>query len=213
MINMTTLTRTVSIAALAALAACSSQKNEPNLMLETVKGAVSKLSKPKAQPVGLEQVLAAATPEALAQVPQRVIAVEWEKTRNATAMIKETENAGVETYFDPGRAGVLLNGSVVVSTRGFGNDLLMADVSGFRTALAKRGQYTRVHRLLGTENQIIIQSYTCDISVSGQTATESCAGATGEFQNTYALGSNGKIRSSRQLATSEIGYFRIVQLK
>lgn len=210
---MTNLTKAVSIAALLTLAGCGSQNNEPNVILSAVKSTFSKLSKPKAQPTSLEQVLAAATPAALAQVPQRLIAVEWEKTRNATAMVKEAENAGVETYFDPGRAGVLLKSGLVVSTRGFGNDLLMADVSGFRGALGNRGQYTRVHRLLGTENQIIIQSYTCDIFVSGQTATESCAGASGEFQNTYALGPNGKIRSSRQWATPEIGYLNVVQLK
>ena len=194
-------------------AACGSQTSESNLMLDAVKRAYAKASKPKAQPIGLEQMLAAITPDALAQVPQRVIIVEWEKTRNAVGMIKEAENAGVETYFDQGRAGVLMNGGLVVSTRGFGNDLLMADVSGFRSALASRGQYTRVHRLLGTENQTIIQSYTCQISVSGQTATESCAGASGEFQNTYALGSNGRIQSSRQWTTPEIGFLRIVQVK
>ena len=213
MIKMTTMTKAVSVAALAFLAACGSEKNQPNLMLDVVKGAYAKAKTPKAQPIGLEQMLAAMTPEVLAQVPQRVIIVEWEKNRNAVGLIKEAENAGVETYFDQGRAGVLMNGGVVVSTRGFGNDLLMADVSGFHAALANRGQYTRVHRLLGSENQTIIQSYTCQISVSGQTATESCAGASGEFQNTYALGPNGKIQSSRQWATPEVGYLRIVQVK
>ena len=213
MIKMTTMTRAVSVAALALLAACGNQKSESNLMLDAVKGVYAKVSKPKAQPVGLEQMLATMTPEALAQVPQRVIVVEWENTRNAAGMIKEAENAGVETYFDQGRAGVLMNGGVVVSTRGFGNDLLMADVSGFHSALASRGQYTRVHRLLGSENQTIIQSYTCDISLSGKIATESCAGASGEFQNTYALEPNGRIQSSRQWATPEIGYLRIVQVK
>ena len=213
MIKMTTMTKAVSVAALALLAACGNQKNESNLVFDALKGAYSKAKMPKAQPVGLEQMLAAITPEVLAQVPQRVIIVEWEKNRNAVGMIKEAENAGVETYFDQGRAGVLMNGGLVVSTRGFGNDLLLADVSGFRAALAKRGQYTRVHRLLGTENQTIIQSYPCQISVSGQTATESCAGASGEFQNTYALGPNGTIQSSRQWATPEIGYLRIVQAK
>ena len=213
MIKMTTMTKAVSVAALVLLAACGNQKNESNLMFDALKGAYTKAKTPKAQPVGLEQMLAAMTPEALAQVPQRVIVVDWEKNRNAAVMIKEAENAGIETYFDQGRAGVLMNGGVVVSTRGFGNDLLMADVSGFRAALANRGQYTRVHRLLGTENQTIIQSYTCEISVSGHTATESCAGASGEFQNTYALTPNGRIQSSRQWATPEIGYLRIVQVK
>ena len=213
MIKMTTITKAAAVAALALLAACGSEKNQSNLMLDVVKGAYAKAKTPKAQPIGLEQMLAAMTPEALAQVPQRVIVVEWEKARNAAGMIREAENAGVETYFDQGRSGVLLNGGVVVSTRGFGNDLLMADVSGFRSALASRGQYTRVLRLLGTENQTIIQSYTCDISVSGQTATESCVGASGAFQNTYALASNGRIQSSRQWATPEIGYLRIVQVK
>ena len=66
---------------------------------------------------------------------------------------------------------------------------------------------------LDSENQTIIQSYTCQISVSGQTATESCAGASGEFQNTYALGPNGRIQSSRQWTTPEIGFLRIVQVK
>ena len=213
MIKMTTMMKAVSVLALALLAACGSQKSESNLMLDAIKGVYSKAKTPKAQPVGLEQMLAVMTPEVLAQVPQRVIIVDWEKNRNAVGMIKEAENAGVETYFDQGRAGVLMNGGLVVSTRGFGNDLLMADVSGFGAALAKRGQYTRVHRLLGAENQTIIQSYTCQISVSGQTATESCAGASGEFQNTYALASNGRIQSSRQWATPEIGYLRIVQVK
>ena len=205
--------KAVSVLSLALLAACGSQKSESNLMFVALKGVYSKAKTPKARPVGLEQMLAAMTPEVLAQVPQRVIIVEWEKKRNAVGLIKEAENAGVETYFDQGRSGVLMNGGVVVSTRGFGNDLLMADVSGFRAALAKRGQYTRVHRLLGSENQTVIQSYICDISVSGQTATESCAGASGEFQNTYALGPNGKIQSSRQWATPEIGYLRIEQVK
>ena len=213
MIKMTTIMKAVSVAALALLAACGSQKSESNLMFDAIKGVYTKAKTPKAQPVGLEQMLATMTPEVLAQVPQRVIIVEWEKNRNAAGMIKEAENAGVETYFDQGRSGVLMNGGVVVSTRGFGNDLLMADISGFRTALATRGQYTRVHRLLGAENQTIIQSYTCQISVSGQTAKESCAGASGEFQNSYALASNGRIQSSRQWVTPEIGYLRIVQVK
>ena len=213
MIKMTKITKAVSVTALALLAACGSQESESNLMLDAVKGAYAKASRPKAQPISLEQMLAAMTPEALAQVPQRVIIVEWEKTRNAVGLIKEAENAGVETYFDQGRSGVLMNDGIVVSTRGFGNDLLMADVSGFHSALASRGQYTRVHRLLGTENQKIIQSYTCQISVSVNTATENCAGASGKFQNTYSLASNGRIQSSRQWATPEIGYLRIVQVK
>lgn len=117
--------------------------------------------------------------------------------------------------------GFSLRSGALISTQGFGFDLMSADVTPLLAALRGTGPrraYTRVHRYLDGENHTQISGFVCDLDVVGsevldiferrytvQRLTETCFGPETTFENQYWIEGNGTIRQARQWIGPELG--------
>jgi hypothetical protein len=121
---------------------------------------------------------------------------------------------------------VSLRQGVLLATRGFGADLMAADVPGAAT-LAKGGSaYSRAHTLLDGTDQPIRTIYSCSVmsrqpqaivvvEVSYQTThvVESCSDGNSTFENEFWFEGAQKLRKSRQWVSPEVGYLLIEDLR
>lgn len=143
----------------------------------------------------------------------------------ATAGLAEV-NRGTQTYLMATGQAVYLRGGFLTGTRGLGHDLMSAAVPGSVAAAVRAGSYTRVHRTLTADNQLVAASYACTMRLGGPTsldqlgrryavrmATETCTGETGSFTNSYALGSGGQVWQSTQWIGPVAGSILVEQLK
>ena len=136
------------------------------------------------------------------------------------------ENTGVISWVTGDRIGLGFKQGVLVSTRGLGQDLMVASVIGTYDALkAGKGQTVRIHDYLDGENQIQRSRFQCDIQTTGrevlgiyglEIATkhviESCQNADYSFQNHYWISAEGKIWQSRQWVGPTLKYVFVQQL-
>jgi len=111
---------------------------------------------------------------------------------------------------------------IMVATRGLGEDLLAASVSGIRTALRNGGGTgTRVHDRIDDLNQIEQDSFQCTVvpeaaedlnlglrTVATQKYAETCLSGTLQFTNSYWIDGQGTIVTSLQFVSVEAGYVR-----
>lgn len=201
-------------AALLALAACSSESSQPNVTGSLVKGVVAKVKGEKPPPTPtVEQLRAAVTPEVRAangNVPV-IIAGAVRKPVNSV-LFMSGQNGDVRTYLTPDSISLSLRDGILVASRGLGEDLMSADVSGVRDRIrAGSGQANRGHRYLNGENQIYVRTFTCTYAKSGAEVVESCTGESDSFENRYVL-RNGQIAVSVQWLGPNLGSFRIEDL-
>lgn len=132
------------------------------------------------------------------------------------------ESGGRSTYLGETGYSVTFEGDVMVATRGFGKDLMAADVSQVRAAIAQRGGTARrVHEYLDSLDQIVTQSYECTFELKGteevdlglrqveaRVLSESCSNPRIVFENVYYLDSDGQVIASRQFVSDVIAYLR-----
>ena len=129
---------------------------------------------------------------------------------------------GRSTYLGETGYSVTFEGDVMVATRGFGKDLMAADVSEVQTAIAQRGGTARrVHEYLDAREQIVRQSYDCTFELKGteevdlglrqvdaRVLSESCQNRRIAFENVYYIDSSGTVIASRQFVSDVIAYLR-----
>jgi len=166
------------------------------------------------------------TREAIDASPVKVLLAGIE-TRNAFATLSPVgENSGVVSWVTGDRIGLSFKQGVLVSTRGLGQDLMAADVSGSLGALrAGRGQTIRIHDYLDGENQIQRRRFQCDIQTAGREVLsiyglkiatnhviESCQNPDYSFQNHYWISAGSKIWQSRQWIGPTLKYVFVQQL-
>lgn len=155
------------------------------------------------------------TPLLLAEIPQR--------DAQAT-LIPWGENGAVTTWRTADVVSLSFVHGVVTGTRGLGDDLMSADVTGTLAALAAAasqpaGPYPRYHSYLDGQVQTVFRSYLCDmqpavaerIEIFGQShdvlrRQETCNTVGETAQNTYWIGEDGYIWQSRQWLGSSLGY-------
>ena len=146
-------------------------------------------------------------------------------SRNAVApLTKIAQNGDTTTWISPGRVSITLKDGIVIATRGLNEDLMGADVTGVRAALAAgRGTAKRTHSYLDSEDQIRLHEVTCTITPDGpeQVATttgardalkftETCRGQTFAFTNVYWLDqAGGALVQSRQAIAPTTGFLQI----
>ncbi|MGJ8588290.1 MAG: YjbF family lipoprotein [Yoonia sp.] len=207
---MNTLRLRYTFAVLLGLAACGNTPSD----LPTIPDLLAGLTAPEQPAVTADVLRASLTPEILARSESRLLLLEV-PSRDAVAILSRVEiNQGVETYLTADGLAISLRDGIVVATRGFGFDLMVADTGEMGDALpAGAASSARVHRYLDGENHIIAQSFGCRVSrTSERTMRESCASSEISFENSYSLNEAGVIVASRQWVSPQIGYFVIEML-
>lgn len=197
------------------LGACGPDRSElPGLAL----GAARSLIAPANETV--PDVRASLTPEVLAAESGPVLIVEVPAAPSAAGMTVAGTNRDVVTFSDAGSTFVIVRGGVIVGTRGFGFDLMNAEVSGTLNALASGGgRAERLHTYLDGLGKTLVRRFGCTLSpaagesvrllsgtVEAQVVAERCEGALGGvFENRYWI-AGGIVVKSQQWVSPELGY-------
>ena len=141
-------------------------------------------------------------------------------SRSATAtLLKAGENGDRVTWVSPDGISVTVEEGLLVATRGFGFDLMAADVSGIRAVLngASSGRY--VAETLDGRDQVVREEFDCaaeervadpvtifERSYRTTRVLVLCEGATRSFGNRYWVDPAGVVWKSQQLVTPQTGY-------
>ncbi|MDO6586169.1 YjbF family lipoprotein [Salipiger sp. 1_MG-2023] len=203
-----------------ALAACSSDGATKKTFTEL--SALIRVS--KAPAVDLRAQL---TPEIAAQTDAPLFLLTLPQRDAAQALFAQEQTSGANTSWRSGSGeGIVLQGGVLQATRGLGGDLITADVTDVRAALAGRiNQGERVHRHLDGEDKLIAEAYVCDYTRSADSTqayfktlpatriNESCTGLVQEFDNTYWVDGSGRVLRAIEWAGPAIGYIEREQLQ
>ena len=204
------------------LAACSTSEKKGPARLAA--DQLVALVRPAPEGVDARTVL---TAERLAASPGSVLLVVQEEGDNAFTVNPVAANLGTVEWRGAGGVGLAQRGGILVGTRGFGFDLMTADIEPLSQALVAGGgrDLQRINRVL-IAGKMVQRSYLCDVVPQGsETLTyygrsfptsvydESCVGTDGDnFVNRYWLSPNGAVRRSRERVSPEIGVFEIVRL-
>ncbi|HEY0276014.1 MAG TPA: YjbF family lipoprotein [Paenirhodobacter sp.] len=214
---------------LAALAACGSDQSEKEgtqLARDTAVGIVGLLPIPFFK----KSAVAAPSPdiEAMALSAMEtntgpLIFVAFE-AQGATILGMIGENGAMRTYATPASQAMILRGGVLAGTRGFGHDMISADVDAVGGLIHARtaGTAPKVLRYLdglGLERPLPLN---CTVRIGAETTypfagqnwtgaqvVEHCEGSGATIDNSYIVGANGAVLASRQWISPELGYVTI----
>ena len=169
-----------------------------------------------AAPADPRQVL---TRDIIEGLPNDLLLVEV-PTRGAVAtLLPVGQNGPRQTWVSPDGISVTVESGLIVATRGFGHDLMAADVSGLRAVLsgAASGQY--VLETLDGRDQVVRQVFDCAIedrtpdpvTIFERTYSTTklfvvCGNSDIRFGNFYWVDRSGKIWKSQQFTTPELGH-------
>lgn len=172
--------------------------------------------------------------DAPAQVTQELVdhlitpamAVTIEKFGLTGLVVHLRDNNGVENWasFDDVILG--LRQGIVVSTAGWGADLMAVEVPSLAMMQTAAGGHERVHVMLDGEDQLQRYRYSCQMDSQGmrnitifrktyatQLVEEICHGDRGQFTNSYWITATGQVRKSRQWVSPEVGYIGLEDLR
>lgn len=150
----------------------------------------------------------------------------------AALMRPSGRNGDVVTWRTPDRVSVSLHAGVVTATRGLGPDLMSAETTRARAALAEAtagappgAGYPRIHGYLDGEHRVQFRSFFCQvrgrdravIEILGASReviriTESCSDPDLAFTNTHWRGADGISWKSRQWVGPDLGYLHTERL-
>ena len=201
---------------LAGLAACGSMtdvQNRRGLFLSGLRD----LDPTAPAPPGIDD-LRAFIPEALARTEGPLLLVEQPDFDQAEFFVAAARNGDMTTFGSDSQTTVALEGPVMVATRGFGGDLMSADVGELPGNLARReaGPHARTLRYLDGEDSTVTTELACDLRPSDGSATtfiEYCGSAQLEFRNVYSFGGDGRVVRSVQWHGPENGYLTLHHLR
>lgn len=203
------------MALIALVAGCGNDTSGPQLGKQFL-GRVAQLGKPKAPAPTADQLRAAVTPELRAKNGNRpMMLVQSLRLKNIASLVTQLgQNGDVRTYVTPDQISLSLRQGVLVSTRGFGYDLLSADVADVLDRLRTgHGRAIRIHRYLDGENREVLRSYVCDFETVGAgQVTERCTGKDNSFVNTYWLDGYGNVAASEQWVSPFLQSYRFEDL-
>lgn len=212
----------LGILALSALSSCGNDSETfgPAKVVGMItKPDSGKQDTPAGQPTGL-------TRAALAQIGLPIQLAVVENASVAAIIAKEATNNGVETWATVDDVTLSLREGVVVSTRGLGQDLMVAEVPSTKILRYASEPYQRTHVYLDGSDQRLAVAFSCNVSersnqvveiverkYSTIKVVERCnSGAIG-FENEYWIQGASTIRKSRQWIGEELGYLRIEDLR
>ncbi len=194
------------LSALFALLGCGSDQEEDGLAVQlwsrlTINPASA------SEPMDAATLRAATTPALVAEIGDPILIAQVPARNAVAAMIRVGTNDGVDTFLTPDGISISTRNGMIVGTRGFGFDLMTADIAESAAAIAgQRKRAVRIHRYLDGENQLFTRSFVCRYAAKDERQiTESCQSPTISFVNEYVLDIQGKILSSRQWVSPQIG--------
>lgn len=210
--KFTALRPFIVLTAFAALTACSNETTVDSLKGRFTQAKTDLQSIVKKPPPGpnAEQIKAVLTPEVRAQLGNRpVIVTTLEEPPISAAAILSSDGNGAKIYTTLDNISLTLKNGLIAGTRGLGDDLMDADPTEvWATIQAGGGRARRVHRYLDGENQTVLRAFICEISGTAP-VTETCYGEDTTFTNTYTLGPDGQIITSKQWIGPERGYIYV----
>lgn len=140
--------------------------------------------------------------------------VSFEKTDLAGVVALESARGGIETWLSVDGGTLILQGGMVVGTRGFGGGMMTSDVTQSLAAVhaGQAGQVVRFHSFLTGNDETRTRSYKCEIKDLGdrpatllgaltpaRQMSETCRSLDQTFVNSYWVGAErGQIIQSRQ---------------
>jgi hypothetical protein len=163
-----------------------------------------------------------------------------DRAQTPLILVDTLQLSGSGTMLSTGRAGrysswagrdqagiVLLDDGLLTATRGYGGDLISADVDAVVEALqtGDGAIAVRVMRYIDGEDDDYTRSMVCSFSdagrevitifdrdISTRALVEDCQSSHEDIRNRYWIGSDGFIWRSIQYAGPELGYFQIERL-
>jgi len=202
--------RTYAIGALSFLASCGSTQTDQPLLLRALSG-LSPADEGAASAPDVDQIRAALTPAVLARINVPTILAQV-PARNAVALLTEVgTNQGVNTYLTADGISISLRDGMIVATRGLGFDLMRADTERPVVAITAPPQtISRAYDHLDGENHLVSVTYECAyVKISSRQTKETCSSPQQRFENVYQRNQAGKIVSSRQWVSPQIGWINI----
>lgn len=147
-------------------------------------------------------------------------------SRKQQALIAEIQiNRGVATWSSVDDITLSFRNGVIVATRGFGADLMAADVPEI-SPHSSGAAHIRVHTLLNGEDQAVQTRYSCNFRNAGVETIdiveipyetthiiESCAAGGMRFTNDFWFSGDQTLRKSRQWISPEVGFLTIEDLR
>lgn len=190
------------------LTGCGTAANDPltlagRALLDTVRPDEQAIA-----PQTTEQVRQQITPEVFAATGGPLLLAENLQRPGAYILVRVGQGNGTEMWRSPLNTEFWTTGQgLLFGTRGFGNDLMSADVSETAAALRARraGPVTRMHVYVDGDWQSEQVFIDCDVRFEGRNATETCDYEGEQFRNVYALDGRGRVLQSVQWAGPEIG--------
>ena len=208
----------LALASFSALMACSSNGANP---LKTLKALPEMLSNKKAaQPVVTPEQINAVL--AATDKPASVFVLE--KTTAQFILIEIERNRQYQTFGGPSRQSIVLERGNIVSTRGFGGDLISSEEGALMSLVRARsvGTATYVQRFLTSDNRTETLVYECKLDTGatipvamgavnskGTMVTANCSNNDTHFTNTYIVDNNGYILSGRQWMGKGLEYIAV----
>lgn len=163
-------------------------------------------------PAAVDPAVLAEGRRVLAEGGKPVISVADRSLGLATFMVPLGQNGDVVTWANPEYQTIAMREGVILATRGFGRDLMSAEVPTAAYLRAGRGSHRRVHDVLDGADQTQRQVFECSLSISNpetiailgfsyqtRRVDETCTGAAGALTNSYWFDATGQIRQSRQV--------------
>lgn len=158
--------------------------------------------------------------------PGAVILVTAYGGNSIASLVRGGANGNRVTWISADNVSITLDQGIIVATRGFPRDLMAAEVTGLKQALAAGGgSARRVHETISDLDQISAELLQCSIVFDGtetlvtlgkSSATrrykETCAGESTAFTNTYWLDGAGGILRSSQAVAPATGFLQIDRL-
>lgn len=158
------------------------------------------------------------TPEAIAASSEPLLFFELTETGQQAIMSLTGRNGNVVTWSTADGKSISLQDGVLVATRGFGFDLMSADVSGTIGALnGVSREYWRFATYLDGQNASLVRSFLCVMTgpedetinsfgriVAVERWTEECASLSGNVSSVFDA-VNGEVWRAQQLISAPTG--------
>jgi hypothetical protein len=222
--------RALTLSIILALAGCSNgelAKNE-SPVLSVLKGA-SAMVFARRSGGNTSADATKALQAALAKIEGPAILGVIEATNLPVLLQPKGQNGANQTWVSPDKKSVTFNSGAILATRGFGGDLVAADVSALAQHIQARtpASYDRQFRFLGSQYEIRRATLNCVFAIKGaeeikiveQTKTlthlvETCKDpGGGSFDNDFWVSSDGVVWQSRQWLGPTLGQIFLQRLR